>query len=99
MAFDLLQRRLTISEHVRTTSVDGSLVVIDMKQGQYFGLDDVGAVIWRLLEEGLSGGVIVLKIAEDYDAAVALVEADTRRIVQELLDAGLVQDRVAMPHS
>lgn len=84
-------RRFVPAKDVKTITVDDSLVLVDGKGGQYFGLNGIGAVIWHLLEEGCDENAIIDKIMDEYDVDKEVVAEDLQRILNELAEAGLVQ--------
>ena len=79
-----------MSQSVRTIDLDDTLVLVDSKSGQYFALNAVGKTIWELLEEGTPFPAMVKRIAAEYRADEGVVAGDTRRIVGELIESGLV---------
>ena len=46
-----LATRFQISDDVLVQAVGGELVILDLNQEKYFGLDPVGARIWALLQK------------------------------------------------
>jgi hypothetical protein len=88
---DVMTRRLVPAEAVQVIPVDESLVLVDARSGQYFGLNEVGACIWRLIEQGKDADAIVEVIDAEFDGGPDAIAADTRRILGELADAGLLQ--------
>jgi hypothetical protein len=71
--------------------VSGEVVLLDLASEQYFGLDEVGARIWKLLGEGLPVADIVDTLLGEYEVERARLEADVRALLTELLDAGLIE--------
>jgi len=88
---DVMKRRLVPSNAVRAVAVDDALVLVDSNSGQYFGLNEVGSEIWRLLGEGKQGPDIVQALSHQYDAGAEAIGSDTLRILTELADAGLIK--------
>jgi PqqD family protein of HPr-rel-A system len=87
---DILTNRVVPVDSIKTIPVDESLVLVDSRSGQYFGLNEVGAAMWRLLEQGHAPAAIVQAISGEYDVSEATVAADLQRILGELAEAGLV---------
>lgn len=65
--------------------------ILNMKTSVYYGLNPVGASIWRLLREPRSIGEIRDAVAEEYDVELNRAEKDLLGLVKELLDEGLVE--------
>lgn len=87
---DITTHRFTPSAAVRTVAVDDNLVLVDQKSGQYFGLNEVGREIWRLLEQGNDATAIIQAIAGQFDATEEVIAIDTRRVLGDLVEAGLI---------
>lgn len=65
--------------------------ILNTKNSVYYGLNPVGASIWRLLQQPRSIGEIRDAIAGEYDVSVKRVERDLLGLVKELMDEGLVE--------
>lgn len=85
-----LDTRVTVPPQVMAREVGGETVLLDLASGMYFGIDEVGTRIWELLAEGKSLGEVASTIAEEYDAAIEQINADTLEFVGQLIDKGLV---------
>ncbi len=83
--------RVRISEDVVFRELEGEMVLLNLRTGVYFGLDPVGAAIWRLLEARRPVGEIVEALVREYDATPAQVEEDVRRLVAALGENALVE--------
>lgn len=65
--------------------------VLNMKNSVYYGLDTVGARIWRLLQQPTSISTIRDVIVEEYDVTPQQAESDLRVLLEKLLGEGLVE--------
>lgn len=65
--------------------------ILNMKNCVYYGLDPVGARIWRLLQQPRSVGEIRDVIASEYDASPERIERDLQELLEKLLSEGLVE--------
>jgi hypothetical protein len=74
-----------------TAAVDEELVMLDPEESRYYGLNDVGASIWELLERPSTVAEICGKLTEEYRVAPELCREQVSDFVQQLVDAGLVQ--------
>lgn len=77
-------------EDVKTIIVDDTVVLVDQRSGQYFGLNEIGATIWRLLAVGNEEDAIIQALLKEYDVDEGVVVEDLQRICHELAEAGLV---------
>lgn len=58
---------IVISPDVLCQELDGEMVILDMKSGQYFGIDAIGCKIWKMLEEKVCPDKIVDNFLDEYD--------------------------------
>lgn len=65
--------------------------ILNMKNSVYYGLNPVGASIWRLLQEPRSIGEIRDAIANEYEVEKERASKDLLRLVKELVAEGLVE--------
>ncbi len=65
--------------------------ILNMKNSIYYGLDPVGARIWRLLQQPTSMSAIRDVIVQEYDVTPQQAESDLRVLLEKLLGEGLVE--------
>jgi hypothetical protein len=66
-------------------------VILNLKSGVYYGLDSVGAQVWKLIQKPRTIPEIRDAILEEYDVEVDRCERDLRELVQELAGMGLIE--------
>lgn len=84
---------LTILEadgDVLATEFGDEIVMLNLRDGVYYGLDDVGARVWQLLRTPISLNQIRDTLVAEYDVDPARCERDIRSLILELTDRGLV---------
>ena len=87
---------LSTTSRVRVTSDQVSselgkeVVILQVKNGVYYGLDEVGVLIWQKLQEGCSVADIVASVIREFDVGAQQCEQDVLRILAEMMDAQLV---------
>jgi Coenzyme PQQ synthesis protein D (PqqD) len=69
----------------------GEAIVLNMKSGVYFGMDEVAALIWNLLETPHSVGEIRDAIMQKYDVDAQSCEQDLVSFLDNLHSAGLIE--------
>ncbi len=84
---------LRSSDDVLVRALDGEAVLLDMASGKYFGLNEVGARIWELVEKGESLGAIRAAIVAEFEVDEASAGEDLSALVVELEARGLVSRR------
>jgi hypothetical protein len=80
-----------IGEAVIAQPVDDQLVILNMANQQYFGLDEVGTQIWRLLIRHANLEEIVEQIHKEYEVDSERARADVENLVEGLMAAGLLK--------
>ena len=71
--------------------LDGEAVLLDLKSGTYFGLNEVGSEVWELLGSGASVGEIRDQLLELFDVDRDTVIRDLEALVAQLEERGLVE--------
>ena len=79
-----------IPDHVVAKLIGDELVLLDLAGGTYFGLNAVGADMWRMLADGKSLPDVVDAISSEYDVDRSVLETDLRELLSALCDKGLV---------
>lgn len=59
--------RVTVSPSVYARDFGQEVVLLDFGKGEYFGLDAVGAEVWRHLEAGDDLGTVADHISKQYE--------------------------------
>ena len=85
-----LQDTITIPDTLFAQEVDEEMVILDTVSEEYFGLDEMAAVIWQHLSASGSLQKVHDEMSEVYEVDAKQLEQDICRFVQELVDAGLV---------
>jgi hypothetical protein len=83
--------RFRVAGQVHARRFDDEVVVLHLGAGEYYSLDTVGGAIWERLTGGMCAEEIVGFLLATYDVDEPTACADVKRIVEELLAAGLVE--------
>jgi hypothetical protein len=67
------------------------LVILNLEDGVYYGLDDVGARSWRLLQGSVTVPAIRNALVEEYEVDPDRAEHDIRALLEECASRGLVE--------
>ena len=79
-----------ISGDVVSREVGGETVLLDLASGTYFGLDEIGAQIWQVLEDGGSPAQACEAVLGNYDVERDVLERDTLALLGQLVERGLI---------
>jgi len=88
--------RLTASSQIRRNgdilhvARDAEVVMMSIKAGAYYGLEEVGARIWEMIAEPMTAGDICMRLAEEYNVASDLCEVEVLTFLNELRNQGII---------
>jgi hypothetical protein len=86
-----LQTRLHPNEADLAVKVfDDEAIIINLANGIYYSMDNVGGFIWGLIAQRRSVGEIVAAVAAQYDVAEARAQSDLQRLAAQLVQERLV---------
>jgi hypothetical protein len=66
-------------------------VILNIKNGVYYGLDEIGAVIWKLLRSGIKVEQIVNAVTSEYDVDEEQCTKDMIDFFTDLESYGLIE--------
>ncbi|MEO0374625.1 hypothetical protein C1752_04998 [Acaryochloris thomasi RCC1774] len=76
-------------DQVSSELVDES-VILNLKTGMYYGLNEVGASVWKLLQQPQAVADICDAILQEYEVDPAQCEADVFALLNDMIEAQLV---------
>jgi Coenzyme PQQ synthesis protein D (PqqD) len=82
---------VAVNPDVAFRELDGEMVLLDLANGTYFGLDHVGARIWTLIGERTTLGTVFETLAGEYEVALGVLEHDLLALVDDLCAKGLTR--------
>lgn len=88
---------VTLSEDVVAREVAGETVLLNLASGTYFGLNAIGGLIWKWLDEedGCSLADISQRIAEKFDISSEDAQRDVLDLAKALAENGLLETESA----
>ena len=92
--FDMISQNSTVSaageQDVAACQLDGEIVLLNLHQGTYYGLDEVGAYIWNLIQQARPVAEIHQALLERYEVEPERCEHDLMNLLHQLSNAGLI---------
>jgi hypothetical protein len=92
-----LSSSLRAGDDVVFRELDGEAVILNLASGLYFGLDETGTRIWRLIEEHGELRTVLAAMCDEYDAPPETIERDLMTLVAALAEKGLLVPRQIPP--
>lgn len=81
---------ITVSPDAVFQVVEDEAVLLHLAQGKYFGLDEVGARIWQLVEAHGSARAVRDQMLAEFDVEPDRLESDLHELLWALAENGLV---------
>jgi Coenzyme PQQ synthesis protein D (PqqD) len=83
--------RFTVnSPQVTHETIDGEAVILNLDTGSYYSVNNAAAVIWNLLDSGMSIGRIVETVSAKYTGEPKEIEAGVNALIEKLAEEGLI---------
>ena len=82
--------RGTIPHDVACANVEDGAVILHMGTKRYFSLNETGAEIWRLLEEGIPVDEIPVRLSQAFDVGLAEARAAVAALLAVLQEKDLL---------
>ena len=82
---------LVAANEVLSGEFDAETVILDLRNGVYYGLEDAGARIWQLLKRPASLSALHDALVEEYDVEPERCESDLRELLRHLLERRLIR--------
>lgn len=89
----VLSRRSVVVAAKDQVSCDlaGEAAILNIKNGVYYGLDPVGARIWKLIQQARSVDEVREALVEEYEVESERCEQDLITLLEKLLAEGLIE--------
>lgn len=79
-----------VSEHLHC-ELNGEAVILSLKNGKYYGLNQIGANIWELLQKPISLSRLEKKILADYDVDARKCSREVASFLTLMQEEGLIE--------
>lgn len=73
-----------------STDLDGEVILMSIKQGNYFGFDKILSRIWALIEKPISVADLCHELMEEYDVEKKRCETDILEVINNLYKEDLI---------
>jgi hypothetical protein len=69
----------------------GEAVILNLKSGQYFGLNEIGTRIWNLIQEPNTVGAVFDTLLKEYDVTIDQLEHDLCALLEQMAENELIK--------
>jgi hypothetical protein len=85
-----LASQVVASKNQVSTELGGEAVILGVDEGEYFGLNEVGARVWALVQAPVLVSAICETIGNEYEVNQAECERDVLELLTDLRGKGLI---------
>ena len=84
---------VVVSQDQVSSDLAGESVILNLKNGTYYGLNELGSVIWEFIQEPKTVADICENILQDYEVDAQTCSSSVQALLVDLVDAQLVEIR------
>lgn len=88
-----IDQRFAVPPDVLINIVDGQSVLLNLRSERYFGLDEVGTAMWKVLTTSASLNAACDALLAEYDAEPERLRRDVCELAEKLVEHGLLEVR------
>ncbi len=82
--------RFRVAPQVHSRRFGAELVILDLRGGEYFALDEMGARVWNEITRGCAVQEVIENLAREYQVDDARLRSDLEAFADELVAKGLL---------
>ncbi len=82
--------RISVPDHIMYREVQGEGVLLNLQNGVYYGLNEIGARVWDIISSGNRLGTAHARLLNEYDVDSDRLWDDILVLVADLEKQGLV---------
>lgn len=84
---------VVVAQDLVSADLEREAVILNLKDGVYYGLDPMGARIWNLIQQPRSVTEIIETLLEEYEVAPQRLSNDLLGLLKEMAARGLIEVR------
>ena len=86
-----IKSKITLSKNVFAQEIDEETIILDSVTQEYFSINEIGKVIWSLIEEKKNLEEIKAEMLDMYEVPQEQLEKDVLNFLQALEQKGLIK--------
>ena len=86
-----INSKITLSKNVFAQEIDDETIILDSVTQEYFSINEIGKVIWSLIEEKKNLEEIKAEMLDMYEVPEEQIEKDLLNFIQALEQKGLIK--------
>ncbi len=84
---------VVVAQDLVSADLEREAVILNLKDGVYYGLDPMGARIWNLIQQPRSVTEIIETLLEEYEVDPQRLSNDLLGLLKEMAARGLIEVR------
>lgn len=80
-----------VSQDQVSSDLAGESVILNLKDGTYYGLNELGSVIWEFIQEPKTVAAICDSILQEYEVDADTCNSSVQTLLNDLVNAQLVE--------
>lgn len=85
------QSIITVSREQVSCDLAGEAAILNLSDGVYYGLNEVGAAVWKMLQKPVTVDEICLEVMNQFDVDAGRCEQDVVSLLEDLQAKGLIE--------
>ena len=82
---------ISIAPDQIASELGGEAVILNLATGMYYGLNEVGARVWELIQQPCTVDSILHSLLAEYDVQPDVCEQDLTKMLVDMKDACLIE--------
>ena len=82
------------TENIAWRNVNDEIVILNLKSGEYFTLNDIAQCIWKAITDEKSVEEIKVNIIDEYDVSYERADRDIEDFITGMIEQGLLHKTV-----
>jgi len=96
---DIKPNRVSVDKHIILqreenqlfSQIDNEIVLLSVKNGEYYSLNEIGSAIWEMLTKPMSVERLINNLTENYEIEYLDCYMDTIPFIEDLLEKGVIK--------
>lgn len=85
-----LHSKLKQNNQIFANEIDNEAVMLNIDIGKYFGLNEIGCGIWKILSQETSVTELYQRLAAEYDISLEKCQNDVEPFLYQLIENNLI---------
>jgi hypothetical protein len=99
MDFEINEKTIVVAENQQVSGnlPDGNVVILNLNNGVYYGLNSVGGRVWSLVQQPISTMVLRDTLLAEFDVDPIRCSRELQQLLSQMTAQGMIQVRINSP--